>query len=89
LKQCYFCKITKGLKAIYLEDDIEDGNSEKGRCCCRQCYHDNELENYEENYKNWFLTDYHWQTKEERMKDRLKTKTALHKEVQGGIDDTK
>jgi len=68
MRKCYFCNTTKGLKQIWLEDDIEGlmpWQKEKYRACCRQCFRDNELDEYEKHYENWHRTDYHWKPKKE------------------------
>ena len=66
MRKCYFCGTLKGLKQIWLEDDIElqtFWQDKKYRACCRQCFKDNELEDWEEHYENWYQTDYNWKEK--------------------------
>jgi len=62
MRKCYSCGTLKGLKQIWLEDDIENQmpwQDPKYRACCRQCFKDNELEDWEEHYENWHLDSRH------------------------------
>jgi len=66
MRKCYFCGSLKGLKRIWLEDDMEllmPDQETKYRACCRQCFKDNELDDWEELYEKWYQTDYHWKSK--------------------------
>ena len=65
MRKCYFCGSLKELKSIWMEEcDVHEGHMEDcHHACCRHCYKDNELEDWEEHYEFWFNTDYNWESK--------------------------
>jgi len=68
MKKCYFCGITKGLKQIWLEDDMElqmPWQDTKYRACCMNCFNDpdNGMEDSPIPSSDWYSTDYHWKAK--------------------------
>lgn len=69
MRQCYFCNGIKSLKAIWYEyyDDEVHNHS-----CCQDCFNDpdNSMDDSPIGSTEWYSTDYNWQTKEERMKEK-------------------